>query len=65
MASINSVLRRAHRAGLPVKKTRHGWVLGELGHHDTFFLGQRSHRNRHCERRIDSRLRKHEKGGLD
>ena len=65
MTSTNSVIRRAHRAGLSVKKTRHGWIFGELGHHDTFFLGQRSHRNRHCDRRIDSRLRKREKGGLD
>lgn len=65
MTSTNSVIRRAHRAGLSVKKTRHGWILGELGHHDTFFLGQRSHRNRHCERRIESRLRKREKSGLD
>jgi len=50
---------------MPVKKTRHGWVLGDVGHPDSFFLGQRSHRNRHSERRIDSRLRRREKGGLD
>ena len=65
MTSTNSVLRRARRAGVPVKKTRHGWVLGDVGHPDSFFLGQRSHRNRHSERRIDSRLRRREKGGLD
>jgi hypothetical protein len=65
MASTKSVLRRANQVGMPIKKTRNGWVIGELGHDDTFFLGQRSRRNRHSERRIDSRLRKREKGGLD
>lgn len=65
MTSTKSVLRRAQRAGLPIKKTRHGWLLGETGHADSFFIGHRSHRTRHSERHIDSRLRKHEKGGLD
>ncbi len=60
----SEIHRRARRAGLNVKKTRRGWVLGEVGHGDSLFFGQSSSRSWHSERRIKSFLTRHEKGGI-
>jgi hypothetical protein len=60
----NANLRRADCAGLIIKKCRKGKVLVDAVTGESLYVGNRSGKCWHSERRIEAFFRRRERGGL-